>query len=147
MFSEGDLASRAIVVTLRSSIFHGSSKTAESWWACAMFQAASTLHHTRDKFYQAQLPRFSACNTEKLKEPVDEAKCSHGMMQRLPKYAHYNHWLCLDIPGHPNIMHMHMYHLHRHRNILKVDGARNIIACAKFFDHAHITLGPRPFLH
>ena len=39
---------------------------------------------------------------------------------------------------------------HRRRNILKVEGARNIIAHAvraKMFDHTHISLGSRPFLH
>ena len=74
MIALGDLVSRAIIVPLGSSIFFMAIKTAESRLVCAVLKAASCFYpYVTHVINFTRLPRFSACNIEKRREPGDKA--------------------------------------------------------------------------
>ena len=76
MIASGDLDSTINIGTLRSSIFHLSMMAIKNCWAMVSARHAPSCFHLyiMHVINFARLPRFSACNTEKLREPGDEAR-------------------------------------------------------------------------
>ena len=79
MIALGDLVSRAIVCTFRLASFHCSSMaTKKCRVKVSMCRAPSCFYlYVTHVINFTRLPRFSACNIEKLREPGDEASETH----------------------------------------------------------------------